>query len=80
MKTKSTISGRWGGRRGVGGDAACVITEVTEHAGGSATGEGPVTRRYLLVDQEPATQTARGRYAVDTPGTETVTCDAPDAP
>ncbi len=80
MKTKSTISGRWDGKRGVGGDATCVITEVTEHSGGTAFGEGPVVGSYLLVDQEPATRTAKGRYTVDTPGTETVTCDAPDAP
>jgi hypothetical protein len=80
MKTKSTISGRWDGKRGVGGDAACVITEVAEHAGGSATGVGPETGRYLLVDHEPATRTAKGRYTIDTPGGETVTCDDPAAP
>ena len=81
MKTGTLISGRWNGRRG---GAACVITQVTEHAAqhaaGSPTTEGPVTGRYLLVDQEPATRVERGRYTIDTPGGEVVTCDDPAAP
>ena len=77
MNTGTLISGRWSGQRG---GAACVITQVTEHAAGAPTTEGPVTGQYLLVDQEPATRVGPGRYTVDTPGGEIVTCDDPTAP
>jgi hypothetical protein len=79
MKNRSTISGRWTGRRG--GGATCVITEITEHAApASLTTDGPVTGQYLLVDQEPATRISQGRYSIDTPGGEVVTCDDATAP
>lgn len=77
MKTGTWVSGRWSGRRG---GVACVITQVTEHAPQSVTTEGPATGQYLLVDHEPATRVSPGRYTVDTPGGEVVTCDDPGAP
>jgi hypothetical protein len=77
MKTGTLVSGRWSGMRG---GAACVITQVIEHEAGSPGTEGAVTGQYLLVDQEPATRVARGRYTIDTPGGEVVTCDDPAAP